>query len=149
MAEPLRLREPRRPRVSLMMSLPSQTETHWMIMLQIGQISLSLAFSFCIPPSLPPSITLLLFFPSILLLSISLHSTIHPSSSLLSLYIHLPTPRLYQNSTHLKQWQHAERRIWSNLMMLPFQQWHLINRNLILGMSREEVVFFMSCSIIE
>lgn len=31
----------------------------------------------------------------------------------------------------------------------PSQRWRLINGNLILEMSREEVVFFMSSSIIE
>lgn len=54
-AEPRQLREPRRPRVSLIMSLPSQTETHWMIMLQIEHKSLSLFLSkpLHLHPSLP------------------------------------------------------------------------------------------------
>lgn len=123
MVEPQQLSEPERPWVSLMISLPSQTETHWMIMLQIGQETLFPS----IPlhhnyrtPSTQPSITLLLLsLPSILLnllLSIFLHSTIHPSSSSPSLYIYLPTARLSHNSTHLEPW-HTER-LWSNLMML-------------------------------
>lgn len=50
-----------------MMSLPSQTETHWMIMLQIGQKPLSLAFSLYTPPSQP-------------------HNPPHPSPRCFSLY---------------------------------------------------------------
>lgn len=86
MAEPRRLHEPRRPRVSLMLSLPSQTETHWMIMLQIGQKSLRLPFfsiynpPFAVIPSPPPSITLLLLsFPIVLLSFLLLSVSIHPS----------------------------------------------------------------------
>lgn len=92
--ETRRLGEPRRPWVSLMMSLPSQTETHWMIMLQIGQKTLSMPFSFYTPalqPQNPPTPTIHhpaaslftfhspplhlspLRYTSILLLSLSIH----------------------------------------------------------------------------
>lgn len=74
-----------------MMSLPSQMETHWMIMLQIGQKSLGLAFSHCTfrrPPHPPKHPSPRCFSPS----PFSSVSSF-PSFSI-PLYIHPPPPLL-------------------------------------------------------
>lgn len=162
-AEARLLGEPGRPWVSLMMSLPRQTETHWMIMPHIGQKSRCLAFSFPTPPSQPRRSPSTSISPAA---SISPYPPFSPVSAFPSYPLHqcvrpppptLPPPDLDAFIFGLPDFL-TTPPIWSGGTLRGtlvksddalLQRWHLINGNLILGMSREEVVFFMSCSIIE
>lgn len=144
------------------MSLPRQTETHWMIMPQIGQKPRCLAFSFPTPPSQPrrslstsisPAASISPYPPQSPPFHLPpLHQCVRPppltpppppdlDAFIFGLLDFLTTPPIWSGSTL------RGTPVKSDDALL--QRWHLINGNLILGMSREEVVFFMSCSIIE
>lgn len=119
-----------------MMSLPSQTETHWMIMLQIGQESLSLAFTFHTPPSQPHPLAPQPSIPAASLLSPLFssassfpsfpHPTKHPSSlsSLLHTFIFPPpdflrTPPIWSSGNTVRDYGQIW---WCSLPTVAFNQ---------------------------
>lgn len=126
-AEPRWLGEPGRPWVSLMMSSPSQTETHWMIMLQDGQKAFRLAFSIFTPPPQPhtppnhPSPRCLTLYPPFSLFfffffylspqHVRPHLLLPLHTFIFGLLEFLTTPPIWSSGTL--------ERLWSHLMMLP------------------------------
>lgn len=134
------LGEPQPPRVFLMKSLLSLAEAHRMIILQ--NESNNPPTSTHPSPRCPPSVSSSLSFCTQLY--------IPPLPSPPPLDIYLQATGLSRNSTPfgaLTGGVGGGTPVTSDDSLS--QRWRLINGNLILEMSREEVVFFMSSSIIE